>query len=75
MDIDTAAIDRKKYPELDLLLWDTFARTVTGELAFATYERKWLYVDIEKMGDTEKTLIVKLTERYGNGHYVNCRIS
>ncbi len=33
-EIDTKAIDRKKYPELDLLLWDINALMVDGKFAF-----------------------------------------
>ncbi len=65
--INTTVIERKKYPQLDFLLWDNVAPMVSGELAFATYERKWRFVFPEELEDTERALIAELTTRYGCG--------
>ena len=63
-------IDRKNYPELDLLLWDYVPQLVTRERAFMTYEHKWEYVDKAKLTDREKKLIDLLTKEYGKGIFL-----
>ena len=67
MTIETNTIHRNLYPELDLLLWDNVEPTVTGEEAFAIYERKWKYVHKDKLEKKEQALITALTQRYGKG--------
>lgn len=61
-------IDRKKYPELDFLLWDTQSRYITKERAFETYERLFHHIQKELLTDLEKELIQELTNEIGKGY-------
>ncbi|MEE2023015.1 hypothetical protein [Alkalimonas mucilaginosa] len=58
-------IDRKQYPELDQLLWDTQARFLTEKDALDVYERRWSFVDKSKLLEAERTLIQQLAQRAG----------
>ena len=37
-------INRKRFPELNKLLWDVDSLTVTPEFAFQVYEDRWDFV-------------------------------
>lgn len=62
---DTLNIDG--YPQLALLAWNRVVREITGEEAFALYERNWRFVDVGTLTATETALIDRLTEQYGHG--------
>tara|TARA_Y100001949_G_C15902778_1_gene293341 strand:- start:48 stop:257 length:210 start_codon:yes stop_codon:yes gene_type:complete len=63
-------IDRTLYPELDLLLWDRAERYITPKEAFATYEKRWRYLNSETITDREQALIAQLTNTIGHGHFL-----
>lgn len=63
-------IDRRKYPELDHLLWDIHAKLVDPKIAFDIYEKRWRYVDTKHMTKNEETLIRNLTIHFGNGCFM-----
>ncbi|MDP4536890.1 hypothetical protein Q3O60_11870 [Alkalimonas collagenimarina] len=58
-------IDRKQYPELDRLLWDTQTRFLAEKDALDVYERRWPFVDKTKLTETERLLIQQLANRAG----------
>lgn len=60
-------IHRKRYPELDKLLWDVHSATVSPELAFRVYEERWGFVQEQQLSRREQTLIRLLTRRVGHG--------
>lgn len=62
---DTLRID--DFPQLALLAWNRALREITGEEAFALYERNWRFVDAEHLTTTEAALIERLTTQYGHG--------
>ncbi len=62
---DTLNVD--EYPQLALLAWNRVVRQVTGEEAFALYERNWRFVDPNTLTTAEAALIDRLTEQYGHG--------
>jgi hypothetical protein len=55
------------YPQLALLAWNRALREISGEEAFALYERNWRFVDQESLTPQEAALIDRLTRRYGHG--------
>jgi hypothetical protein len=55
------------YPQLALLAWNRAVREISGEEAFALYERNWRFVDQESLTPREAALIDRLTRRYGHG--------
>jgi len=63
-------IERKQYPELDFILWDVHSDTVEPEFAFMIYEKRWGYVQKNKLTDKESKLIEQLTETWGNGLFM-----
>jgi len=63
-------IDRNLYTELDLLLWDYGRRLIPEKTAFEIYEKRWKYVDQNKITPTEKQLIQNLTQVYGKGLFL-----
>jgi hypothetical protein len=63
-------IDRKDYPELDLILWDRADRLIEPQDAFFKYEQRWRYVDQHHLTPQESHLIEHLTQAYGNGLFL-----
>lgn len=55
------------YPQLALLAWNRAVREITGEEAFALYERNWRFVDTDCLTTDEAALIDRLTTQYGHG--------
>lgn len=63
-------INRTEYHELNLLLWDMHKKFVDPQTAFELYEKRWAYVDQNKLSDKEQSLIRKLTENFGHGYFM-----
>lgn len=63
-------IDRQKYPELDLILWDRAERFVEPETAFKQYEIRWKYIDQARITDEEKALVRRLIDEFGQGLFM-----
>ena len=63
-------ITRKSYPALDCILWDTKADKVTAETAFHLYEKRWKFIEEDKLTIEEKTLIEKLIDLVGHGLFL-----
>lgn len=63
-------INRTKYHELNLLLWDMHNEFVDPKTAFEVYEKRWAYVDQNKLSDEELGLIRALTATFGNGYFM-----
>lgn len=59
-------IDRKDYPELNLILWDTKQQVFTEKEAFNKYDRRWRYVDHGRLAQQERELINHLKKLYGD---------
>jgi len=59
-------IDRKDYPELNLILWDTKQQVFTEKEAFNKYDRRWRYVDHGRLTKQERELINHLKKLYGD---------
>lgn len=60
-------IQRKNYPELNLILWDRVDTSLPAQDAFKYYERRWRYIDERQLTDKERDLIKDLALKYGNG--------
>lgn len=60
-------IDRERYPELDLIMWDHAGRFIAPEKAFVLYETRWRFVDQARLKDAEKQLIGTLKQNHGHG--------
>lgn len=63
-------IDRKEYPELNLLLWDIRRELIEPEYAFQMYEQRWGYVSQKHLTEKEKLLIEELTQTCGKGYFL-----
>ena len=63
-------INRSHYPALNQILWDMHQKFISPQLAFATYEKRWAYIDEQKLLDKEKQLIERLTKNIGNGFFM-----
>ncbi|QOR39021.1 hypothetical protein HNO52_11205 [Billgrantia diversa] len=61
-------INRHKYPELDLILWDRAEAFVEPDVAFHLYEERWRFVDQDRLEEEERELILELMKAYGHGH-------
>lgn len=55
------------YPQLALLAWNRAVREITGEEAFALYERNWRWVEPATLTAEEAALIERLTREHGHG--------
>lgn len=63
-------IDREKYKELNLILWDIHSRYIEPEMAFQMYERRWAYIDPKNILEEESNLIKMLTVEFGNNVFM-----
>ena len=63
-------IPRKRYPQLDALLWDNALEEIPEYFAFQIYETRWRFVEREKMDAGESRLLDYLTRKYGNGLFL-----
>ena len=63
-------INRKKFHELDMLLWDRHQQYIEPKLALDVYERRWGFVDLTKIDKKEQKLIDKLVNLFGNGCFM-----
>lgn len=56
------------YPQLNMLVWNRpAADTIGEEEALALYERNWLLIDQERLGQQERQLIERLVHDHGCG--------
>lgn len=60
-------IDRKHYPELDIIMWDRADRFVAPETALYLYETRWRFIAPNHLGEPEKALVNWLVKEYGQG--------
>lgn len=63
-------IDRRKYPELNNLLWDIHNKHVDAKVAFDMYERRWRYVDEQHLTCKELDLLRRLADKFGHGVFM-----
>jgi hypothetical protein len=61
-----AIVDARKYPNLQLLMWNRADRHLTDRDAFGLYERNWRFVDHKRLDPQELALIRRLAAKYGN---------
>ncbi|AMD02376.1 hypothetical protein [Halomonas chromatireducens] len=66
--METTLINRHRYPELDLILWDRAETFVEPDVAFRLYEERWRFVDQDRLEQEEQELILQLKKAYGHGH-------
>jgi len=64
-------LNRKDYPELDLILWDVASETILAEDAFKKYETRWRYINPEQLCKKERLMIEELTKLYGKGLFLS----
>ena len=56
------------YPELKLIAWSRRPDDwIDEEEALSLYEANWRFVEPERMNATEKALLARLINDYGNG--------
>lgn len=65
--LDTAIVETRQFPNLDLLCWNRAVPFLTERDAFGLYERNWRFVDATNMPDKERALIRRLADKYGRG--------
>lgn len=58
-------IDRRQFPQLDSLLWDTKARFINQREVLDIYERRWPFVDQGQLCNKERQLINVLAQQAG----------
>jgi hypothetical protein len=58
-------INRREYPELDALLWDTTAETIPAQEALRIYEQRWGFVNQADLQHHERELIKQLAKAAG----------
>lgn len=63
-------INRTHYHELNLLLWDMHNKYINPKVALDVYERRWTFVDQNKLNKNEKRLLVRLVNEFGNGCFM-----
>jgi len=63
-------INRKNYPELDTILWDIQTEAISPELAFQMYEKRWCYIDQNRLIKEEQLLIDNLIKVIGHGLFL-----
>lgn len=61
-------INRKEYPELNIILWDMADTYINPKTAFRAYENKWRHVDEKNLTVKENNLIAELTNTVGQGY-------
>ena len=64
-------INRKHYPQLDAILWDTRNSKITPQHAFQMYETRWRYIDKTALTPKEEQLIKQLTKSVGKGLFLS----
>lgn len=71
---DTPAADSAQsihlgdYPQLKQLAWPIGGiDAISPADALNIYERNWRHIDLQSMGERERTLVRQLVERYGHG--------
>ena len=65
--LEDTVIHLQDYPNLAALAWNRTDSFVTDEEAFRLYERNWRFVDTKTMPLHERTLLARLTAKYGKG--------
>ena len=63
-------IDRRRYPQLDRLLWDIHEQEIEERQAFRAYEQRWAFVEPGNLGASELALLDQLTRTVGNGVFL-----
>lgn len=68
IDLKTPMLKLSEFPELKLIAWNRGEEDdIAEEEAFALYEANWRFVEQDRLGDTERALIARLTRQYGHG--------
>ena len=60
-------LDARRFPNLQLLMWNRADFLLTDRDAFGLYERNWRFVDRKRLTRQELALIRRLAAKYGNG--------
>ena len=60
-------LDARRFPNLQLLMWNRADPFLTDRDAFGLYERNWRFVDRNRLTRHELALIQRLAAKYGNG--------
>ena len=57
-----------EYPQLRLIAWNRHAEAeIEEEEAFALYESRWRFIELETLTPAERELIRRLTTAWGGG--------
>lgn len=59
------SVNRFEYPQLDSLLWDSQAVDIDKQIAFNIYEKRWQFVQKDKLSQKEQELIDELIVKFG----------
>ena len=64
------SVNRFEYPQLDSLLWDSQAVDIDKQIAFNIYEKRWQFVQKDKLSQKEQELIDELIVKFGKGLFL-----
>ena len=67
MKIPAPMISRAAYPELTLISWWIVVDEIDEEMAYLIYKRNWWYLYQDHLTESEKHLIRRLCDEYGEG--------
>lgn len=62
-------IDRRLYPGLDSILWDTKLIFIDEDYAFKMYEKRFSYIKYS-LSENDKILLSILTDSIGKGFFL-----
>ena len=65
--LDRSLVRLNDYPQLRDIAWNRTDTYVPAREAFALYERNWRFIDLARMNATERALLNRLAEEFGNG--------
>ncbi|WP_410471664.1 hypothetical protein ACGTJS_07825 [Faucicola mancuniensis] len=64
------SVNRFEYPQLDSLLWDSQAVDIDKQIVFNIYEKRWQFVQKDKLSQKEQELIDELIVKFGKGLFL-----
>ena len=64
------SVNRFEYPQLDSLLWDSQSVDIDKQIAFNIYEKRWQFVQKDKLSQKEQELIDELIVKFGKGLFL-----
>jgi hypothetical protein len=65
--VEKEMIPLANYPELRMLAWSFSGQEIEADRALSLYERNWHFIREADLTDSERALIQRLKDTYGNG--------